>query len=140
MNTSSKFNTLYRGEPHEAANILEDSDDIGDLRVALINALRRIAALEEKLAKALGGVIVNGRRVFTDVSAALRKVRTDRGRVDEALFHAVCQAVAGAFAGMNKAFDRDRFMADCGVPMEDFSVIEARVATWLLQREPKDEI
>jgi hypothetical protein len=46
-----RFNTLYLGEPTDAAQELEDTDaDNGELRAALINALNRIAKLEERIA------------------------------------------------------------------------------------------
>lgn len=48
----SRFNTLYLGEPIDAAQELEDNDaDNGDLRAALINALRRIDQLERQVAR-----------------------------------------------------------------------------------------
>ena len=47
----ARFNTLYLGEPTEAADELEDTDaDNGELRAALINALRRIDRLERQVA------------------------------------------------------------------------------------------
>ena len=47
---SSRFNELYRGEPGDAANQLEDTDaSNAELRAALINALRRIAVLESRV-------------------------------------------------------------------------------------------
>lgn len=52
----SRFNTLYRGEPADAAEELEGSwigstaDNAEYMRVALINALRRIDALEKRVA------------------------------------------------------------------------------------------
>lgn len=48
----SRFNTLYLGEPGDAADALEDTDaDNGELRAALINALRRIDQLEKRVAQ-----------------------------------------------------------------------------------------
>ena len=50
---SSRFNTLYLGEPSEAADALENvheaGEDVPELRVALVNALRRIAVLERDI-------------------------------------------------------------------------------------------
>lgn len=45
---SSIFNTLYLGSAKDAADALEDAEALtqGELRAALINALRRIAELE----------------------------------------------------------------------------------------------
>ena len=61
----SRFNDLYQGTATEAADALDYGDgrstavtdpaldnDVRELRVALINALRRIAALEEKMRRA----------------------------------------------------------------------------------------
>ncbi len=50
----SRFNTLYLGEPADAADELEIADadpeaDRDEIRVALINALRRIDKLESEL-------------------------------------------------------------------------------------------
>lgn len=57
---SSRFNTLYLGEPTEAADALENFDgvddseiDVNELRLALINALKRIAQLEQRVANLL---------------------------------------------------------------------------------------
>ena len=56
---SSRFNTLYLGQPGEAADALEDFSngkvDVDELRLALINALRRIELLTERLTKLAGG-------------------------------------------------------------------------------------
>lgn len=50
---SSKFNELYRGEPADAADQLEDQEaSEQELRAALINALRRIDRLEQQVARA----------------------------------------------------------------------------------------
>ena len=53
---SSRFNTLYQGDAIDAAELLENFDgvsadeiDADELRVALVNALRRIGALERKV-------------------------------------------------------------------------------------------
>lgn len=53
----SRFNTLYLGDPADAAEALEDTGargntdrNVDELRVALINALKRIAALEKTVA------------------------------------------------------------------------------------------
>lgn len=53
---ASRFNTLYRGSAHEAAEILEMESDVSresttvdELRIALINALRRIEVLEGQM-------------------------------------------------------------------------------------------
>jgi hypothetical protein len=55
---SSRFNTLYLGPATEAMaqlekyNELESADpEVNDLRLALINALRRIAWLEDAVVK-----------------------------------------------------------------------------------------
>lgn len=46
----SRFNVLYRGEPDQAAELLEDSKATNDdLRAALTNALRRVAQLERRI-------------------------------------------------------------------------------------------
>lgn len=46
----SRFNVLMHGEPDEAANALgEDEADEGELRAAIVNALRRIALLERQV-------------------------------------------------------------------------------------------
>jgi hypothetical protein len=46
----SRFNELYRGEPGEAADQLEDIPATEqELRAALINALRRIERLEDQV-------------------------------------------------------------------------------------------
>lgn len=50
----SRFNALYQGEPDDAADLLEIDDrndgcTADELRVALLNALRRIATLERKV-------------------------------------------------------------------------------------------
>lgn len=57
---SSRFNTIYLGEPGEAADALEnfygvsaDEIDTDELRRGLINALRRIADLERRVANLL---------------------------------------------------------------------------------------
>lgn len=52
----SRFNTLYLGEPGDAAEELEHAHgdpeaDRDEIRVALINALRRIERLERALAQ-----------------------------------------------------------------------------------------
>ena len=44
--SSSPFNTLLRGDPLEAAALLEESATAEQLRLALVNALARIASLE----------------------------------------------------------------------------------------------
>jgi alkanesulfonate monooxygenase SsuD/methylene tetrahydromethanopterin reductase-like flavin-dependent oxidoreductase (luciferase family) len=50
---SSRFNTLYLGHPDTAADALENvheaGEDLPELRIALINALRRIAKLEREI-------------------------------------------------------------------------------------------
>lgn len=47
---SSRFNELYRGEPGDAADQLEDTEaSEQELRAGLINALRRIAVLEARV-------------------------------------------------------------------------------------------
>lgn len=47
---SSRFNELYRGEPGDAADQLEDKEATEqELRAALCNALRRIAVLENRV-------------------------------------------------------------------------------------------
>lgn len=47
---SSRFNELYRGEPGDAADQLENVDASNqELRAALCNALRRIATLEQQV-------------------------------------------------------------------------------------------
>ena len=46
---ASRFNTLYLGQPSEAADELEGGQEettVDELRIALINALRRIDALQ----------------------------------------------------------------------------------------------
>lgn len=50
----SRFNTLYHGAPNEAADVLEHSSPVAvnpqaidELRIALINALRRIEQLDQ---------------------------------------------------------------------------------------------
>lgn len=49
---STRFNVLYRGEPGDAADHLEDDPaDEQELRAAIINALRRIAVLEATVLK-----------------------------------------------------------------------------------------
>jgi hypothetical protein len=46
----TRFNELYRGEPGIAADQLEDTEaSEQELRAALINALRRIAVLEDRV-------------------------------------------------------------------------------------------
>jgi len=48
----SAFNVLYRGEPDDAADLLDGdhpTEDVTDLRGALTNALRRVARLERAL-------------------------------------------------------------------------------------------
>lgn len=46
----SRFNTLLHGSAEEAADALEDTPaDEQELRVALQNALRRIAKLEDEM-------------------------------------------------------------------------------------------
>lgn len=48
----SRFNTLYIGEPTDAAQELEDSEATTDeLRIALINALNRIHQLTVRIEK-----------------------------------------------------------------------------------------
>jgi hypothetical protein len=52
----SRFNTLYLGEAADAADELESPDadpeaDLDEVRVALINALRRIDKLERQVAQ-----------------------------------------------------------------------------------------
>lgn len=48
----SRFNTLYHGDSFEIANELEDSDaSVEELRVALVNAARKIASLEDRIAR-----------------------------------------------------------------------------------------
>lgn len=49
----SKFNILYRGEPGEAAEELENESgaSVDELRLALINVLKRVALLEEEAVK-----------------------------------------------------------------------------------------
>lgn len=56
---------------------------------------------------------MNGRRVFTEVAAALKGVGQMVYGVEQR--RADCLAVADAFAAMNSAFDRERFLCDCGV-------------------------
>lgn len=47
---SSRFNELYRGQPGDAADQLEDEEaSEQELRAALINALRRIERLEAQV-------------------------------------------------------------------------------------------
>lgn len=57
----SRFNTLYHGEPDRAADALEQGDSDfpkavtpDELRIALINALRRIHQLERCIARLSG--------------------------------------------------------------------------------------
>jgi hypothetical protein len=61
----SRFNTLYLGEPDEAADILECDDNpvesLTEVRVALTNALRRIARLERELRKANEAINMTGK-------------------------------------------------------------------------------
>ncbi len=46
----SRFNTLYIGEPTDAAQELEDNEASNDeLRIALINALNRIHQLTQRI-------------------------------------------------------------------------------------------
>lgn len=48
----SRFNALYLGTAEEAAAALVDDDgSVDELRVALINALLKIDALEKKVTK-----------------------------------------------------------------------------------------
>ena len=48
----SRFNTLYHGDSFEIANELEDSDaSVEELRVALVNAARKIASLADRIAR-----------------------------------------------------------------------------------------
>lgn len=60
---------------------------------------------------------MNGRRVFTEVAAALAKAEPFAPDEHEMKYawRKSCRAVADAFAGMNQAFDRERFLADCGI-------------------------
>jgi hypothetical protein len=49
---SSRFNELYRGEPGDVADQLEETEaSEQELRAGLINALRRIKALESWVAE-----------------------------------------------------------------------------------------
>jgi hypothetical protein len=55
---SSRFNTLYLGPADEAVQELENTaargtteQHVGELRIALINALNRIADLERRVAQ-----------------------------------------------------------------------------------------
>lgn len=59
---------------------------------------------------------MNGRRVFEQVSAALAKIRPTESASDRTFetWEECCIAVADTFAAMNQAFERERFMRDCG--------------------------
>ncbi len=46
---TSRFNTLYLGSAEEAAEVLQEEATVDELRVALVNALNRIASLEQRL-------------------------------------------------------------------------------------------
>lgn len=73
---------------------------------------------------------MNGRRVFTDVAAALSRARpvgAGHGVIDQhAGWLIAVNAVASSFHEQNSAFDRERFLQDCGVlpplPTDSISV------------------
>lgn len=61
---------------------------------------------------------MNGRRIFTETSAALRAVRPVESAGDRTheVWEECCSAVATAFAAQNSAFDLARFLQECETP------------------------
>lgn len=59
----SRFNTLYNGQSQDAADELESRYEIttDDLRIALINALRKIDSLEHQIRRTNDAINMIGR-------------------------------------------------------------------------------
>lgn len=74
----SRFNTLLLGEPERAAEELENCANEDELRAALINALRRIAVLEQRFGNVSFAARLNAETIH-NMAQASAEVDRDAG-------------------------------------------------------------